>query len=95
MLVAIVIVHNTTKQNNITNYHHVAITPGPPIPPLPHLQRFAEGVRGLDGILVPRQYPDLTSRRLLVTQWVEGERLVDSKADDVRRERVICNYIII
>lgn len=37
-------------------------------------QRFAQGVR-VPGLLVPKVYPELCTRRLLVQQWVCGARL--------------------
>ena len=30
-------------------------------------------------VVVPRMYPELTTQRVLVMDWVEGTRLVDSK----------------
>lgn len=34
-------------------------------------------------MVVPRTYAEHTSRRVLTTQWLEGEKLSQSQADDV------------
>jgi aarF domain-containing kinase len=34
-------------------------------------------------VVVPETYQELTSRRVLTTGWVEGEKLSQSTADDV------------
>lgn len=34
-------------------------------------------------VVVPRTYLQYTSRRVLTTEWLEGEKLSQSKADDV------------
>lgn len=34
-------------------------------------------------VVVPRTYAEYTSRRVLTTQWLEGEKLSQSQADDV------------
>lgn len=34
-------------------------------------------------VVVPKTYQELTSRRVLTTAWVEGEKLSQSTADDV------------
>jgi len=34
-------------------------------------------------VLVPRTYTDYTRRRVLTSQWIDGEKLSQSKADDV------------
>lgn len=36
-------------------------------------------------VVVPRTYAEYTSRRVLTTQWLEGEKLSQSQADDVGR----------
>ncbi len=36
-------------------------------------------------------YPELTSQRILVTGWVEGEKLTESKAKDVRQ---LCSTLL-
>ena len=32
---------------------------------------------------MPRTYSELTSRKVLTSQWLDGEKLSQSKADDV------------
>ena len=58
--------------------------------------RFAADMQELDGIKVPTQFPAITSRRVLVTEWIEGERLVDSSATDVRElcDTLLNSYLI-
>lgn len=34
-------------------------------------------------VVVPRTYSDFTTRRVLTTEWLEGEKLSQSQADDV------------
>lgn len=46
--------------------------------------RIAKDMARLPGVLIPRSYPQYTTRRVLVAQWVEGEKLSQSKANDVR-----------
>jgi len=46
----------------------------------------AEAVRGRHThpqVVVPRTFSDYTTRRVLTTSWLEGEKLSQSKADDV------------
>ena len=45
--------------------------------------RVAEDMKVLPMVLIPRNYPEWTSRRVHVAQWVEGEKLSQSTADDV------------
>jgi len=45
---------------------------------------FKKHMEGLSGIMVATVYPELTSRKIIVTQWIEGERLADSKTEDVK-----------
>jgi aarF domain-containing kinase len=46
--------------------------------------RFAEMIRAdLPQVVVPITYPEYTTRRVLTTEWIEGEKLSQSKADDV------------
>jgi aarF domain-containing kinase len=45
---------------------------------------FAALVRDdLPQVVVPRTYPEFTSRRVLTQQWLDGEKLSQSQADDV------------
>ncbi|CAG9463191.1 unnamed protein product [Pedinophyceae sp. YPF-701] len=47
-------------------------------------ERFAEEMKkDLPQVVVPRTYAELTSRRVLTSQWLEGEKLSQSKEDDV------------
>jgi len=62
--------------------------PLPPPPPPPLLgQNAAEFALKLNPILptivIPQAFPALTSRRVLTAEWVAGEKLAESKADDV------------
>jgi predicted unusual protein kinase regulating ubiquinone biosynthesis (AarF/ABC1/UbiB family) len=41
--------------------------------------------RGLGSVFAPEVVPELSSIHVLTTKWVDGERLVDSDADDVPR----------
>jgi len=46
--------------------------------------RFAEQIReDLPQVVVPKTYEEFTSRRVLTTQWLDGEKLSQSQADDV------------
>lgn len=48
--------------------------------------RFAESMRvDLPQVVVPRTYAEYTSRRVLTTEWLDGEKLSQSQADDVGR----------
>lgn len=45
---------------------------------------FAEQMKDdLPQVVVPKTYEDYTSRRVLTIEWLEGEKLSQSKADDV------------
>jgi len=46
--------------------------------------RMAKDMAGLPKVLIPKAYPDYTSRRVLTAEWVEGEKLATSGADDVQ-----------
>lgn len=47
-------------------------------------QRFAEQMAAdLPQVVVPRTFPELTSRRVLTCSWLEGEKLSQSTASDV------------
>lgn len=45
--------------------------------------RIAEDMSVLPMVVIPKNYPDFTSRRVHVAEWIEGEKLSQSKADDV------------
>jgi aarF domain-containing kinase len=34
-------------------------------------------------VLIPKNYPEFTTRRVHTAQWIEGEKLSQSKAGDV------------
>ncbi len=45
--------------------------------------KIAEDMKKLPMVVIPKNYPDFTARRVHVAQWVQGEKLSQSKADDV------------
>lgn len=45
--------------------------------------KIAEDMRKLPMVVIPKNYPDYTSRRVHTAQWVDGEKLSQSVADDV------------
>ena len=45
--------------------------------------KIAEDMKRLPKVLIPKNYPQYTSRRVHVAQWVNGEKLSQSTADDV------------
>ncbi|KAL3139585.1 hypothetical protein ABBQ38_003904 [Trebouxia sp. C0009 RCD-2024] len=45
---------------------------------------FKEQMAGLDGIVVADVYQDLSNKEVLTTVWVQGEKLSESTAGDVR-----------
>ena len=45
--------------------------------------RIMEDMRVLPMVVIPKNYPTYTSRRVHVAEWIEGEKLSQSKADDV------------
>lgn len=45
--------------------------------------RIKEEMKKLPMVKIPGNYPELTSRRVHVAEWVEGEKLSQSTADDV------------
>lgn len=45
--------------------------------------KIAEDMKKLPMVVIPKNYPDFTARRVHVAQWVTGEKLSQSKADDV------------
>eukprot|EP00891_Asterochloris_glomerata_P005985 jgi/Astpho2/5985/e_gw1.00084.8.1_t len=54
---------------------------------------FAEQMReALPQVVIPKTYELLTSRRVLTTQWIEGEKLAQSQANDVGS---LCNLGVI
>eukprot|EP00898_Chlorokybus_atmophyticus_P000394 jgi/Chlat1/1355/Chrsp119S01778 len=44
---------------------------------------FAEQMKILENITVPRVFPQYTTRKVLTTAWVDGEKLSESNASDV------------
>jgi len=45
--------------------------------------RIQENMRALPMVVIPQNYPKYTSRRVHTAEWIEGEKLSQSKADDV------------
>ena len=45
--------------------------------------RVREEMKNLPRVLIPKNYPQWTTRRVHVAEWVEGEKLSQSTADDV------------
>jgi aarF domain-containing kinase len=45
--------------------------------------RIAEDMKVLPMVVIPKNYPEYTSRRVHVAEWIDGEKLSQSKADDV------------
>ncbi|GFR50186.1 hypothetical protein Agub_g12356 [Astrephomene gubernaculifera] len=52
---------------------------------------FKQQMASLQGISVATVYPQFTSRKVIVTEWVEGEKLNQSKAEDVR---ALCSTLL-
>lgn len=48
------------------------------------MERFQEDLASLDGIMVPSAFDAYTTRRVLCTQWIDGEKLSESRAEDVK-----------
>jgi len=49
-----------------------------------HTQRFAASMaKELPQVIVPKTYDEYTSRKVLVSEWIEGEKLAQSTASDV------------
>jgi aarF domain-containing kinase len=49
------------------------------------MQQFRSDLSDLSGIVVPESYAEATTRRVLCTQWIQGEKLSESNANDVRQ----------
>lgn len=45
--------------------------------------KIREQMKILPSVVIPDNYPQYTSRRVHVAEWIEGEKLSQSKADDV------------
>ena len=45
--------------------------------------RMKEQMRVLPDVVIPKNYPAFTARRVHVAEWIEGEKLSQSSADDV------------
>jgi aarF domain-containing kinase len=45
--------------------------------------RIKEEMKILPMVVIPENFPDYTSRKVHVAEWIEGEKLSQSKADDV------------
>ncbi|CAM6084874.1 unnamed protein product [Calypogeia fissa] len=46
-------------------------------------EQFAENMKSLANVTVPAVYMEYTSRKVLTTQWVDGEKLSESRSDDL------------
>ena len=46
-------------------------------------ERIKEDMSVLPMVVIPKNYPDYTSRRVHVAEWIDGEKLSQSTADDV------------
>jgi len=46
-------------------------------------ERIREAMKTLPMVVIPRNFPKWTSRRVHVAEWIDGEKLSQSKADDV------------
>jgi aarF domain-containing kinase len=46
-------------------------------------ERVREDMKNLPRVLIPKNYPEVTTRRVHVAEWVDGEKLSQSTADDV------------
>ena len=49
-------------------------------------ERFAEELRGLDRVYVPRVHRGMTTRRVLCSEWIEGVQLAKSSPETRRGE---------
>jgi len=45
--------------------------------------RIKEQMSVLDMVVIPKNYPEFTARRVHVAEWIDGEKLSQSTADDV------------
>lgn len=45
--------------------------------------RIAKEMKVLPMVVIPRNYPDYTARRVHVAEWIDGEKLSQSEGDDV------------
>lgn len=45
--------------------------------------RIAKDMSVLPMVVIPKNYPEYTSRRVHVAEWIDGEKLSQSTADDV------------
>lgn len=73
-----------TSNPNQTKPNHSTLTHRTPPRPAPNCAPNRQPNRQLQ-VVVPRTYAEFTSRRVLTTQWLEGEKLSQSHADDVGR----------
>ncbi|CAI5958683.1 unnamed protein product [Closterium sp. NIES-65] len=53
--------------------------------------KFAELFGRIDRVVVPRMYPELTTRRVLIMEWIDGQRLADSKDVSLVEVGVYCS----
>ena len=64
--------HHLSPPHHITPHHHSL--------PSPHT---LQDMKKIPRVLIPKNYPEYTSRRVHTAQWVVGEKLSQSTADDV------------
>ncbi|CAI7911971.1 unnamed protein product [Closterium sp. NIES-53] len=53
--------------------------------------KFAELFGRIERVVVPRMYPELTTRRVLIMEWIDGQRLADSKDVSLVEVGVYCS----
>lgn len=46
-------------------------------------EKMKEQMKVLPDVVIPKNYPAYTSRRVHVAEWIEGEKLSQSSADNV------------
>ena len=56
-----------------------------------NMMTFKAQMRALQGITVADVYPDLTSRRVLISEWCAGERLNNASPKDIR---ALCSTVL-
>eukprot|EP00210_Caulerpa_lentillifera_P000219 g213.t1 len=52
---------------------------------------FRKQMTSIEGVVVPNYYEELTTRKVLVSEWISGEKLSESSAPDVRE---LCNTLL-
>lgn len=44
---------------------------------------FQQQMSGLSGIVVPTIHPEITSRKVIVSDWIDGKRMADADPAEV------------